>query len=86
MPQFSDLLCLFEQDGKQDGFKRQKRVALADGSNMSARGSKDAIEDVLVASPQAASKGREHGFGLVEVLRDGGDGSAHGSVRFLIGG
>lgn len=44
---------------------------------MAARRGKDAIEDILIAAPQGAAKGSQHGFDLIQLLRDGADGFSH---------
>lgn len=76
--QGGDFFCLFKQNCKQDGLEGQQCIALADGGDVLACRREDSIEDVLVAASQGAPKRREHGFGFVEILRDGRDGASHG--------
>lgn len=86
MLQGGDLFGLFEQNGKQDGLEGQERIALADGGDVVSGGGEDAVEEVLVTLAKGAPKGRKHGFGLVQVLGDGGNGSSHessGEERWL---
>lgn len=65
VPQGGDLFGLLEQHRQQDHLEGQQRVALADGGDVFARGGEDAVEEILVASPQGTAEGREFGLGLV---------------------
>ncbi len=44
MAKHGNLFCLFQHNSQQDGFKRQERIGLADGSDVFARRDKDTVE------------------------------------------
>jgi len=73
-----DFFGLFQNYRQQGELKGQQRFGLPNGSDVAARGGKEAIEDVLVAAAQGASKGGQRGLDLIQVLRNGGGGAAHG--------